>query len=776
MANGAELNWIWKKDVTAQESAEPIRMMYRKTVTLTKEPEKALIDISADTRYKLFVNGAFVEMGPSRGDRWVWYYDTINLLPYLKSGENVIAVFVLRYPLDHSKGNHGMHRTERPGLYVKGKIEFADGSSEEVGTGTGWKVKKDESFSIISESEIFAPLQIYEEIHAQAEDAGWMLPGFDDSSWEDPMVWQEISRAISPGNLHKRTIPYLFRKPMQFDEVVTVRDSSVPKKDWSALIRGKGDVTVPAGTKAVVEISASVERTGYIHLDLSGGEGAKLRIVQAESYIFGDKDEFKWLRIKGQRDDWENGYLDGFSDTYAVAGYGRENCPETYEPFWFRTFRYIKVEVETGAEDLTISRLDYELTGYPLEVKTQVTTSDASLGQIWEISERSLRNCMHETYEDCPYYEQLQYAMDSRSQILYTYATAADDRLARKCMDDFRRSQRYDGLLNCSYPNFGPNVIPTFSIFYILMLYDHMMYFGDMDLLIDHMPTVEKILGYFRMHSRENGYVEKIGGLNGPDRFWSFIDWAPEWDQTNGVPTPTLQGAITMETLLYIMGLQHAAKIAEYTENRDLASRYDRWAREAQEAVREHCMGAKGMLTDGPGVECYSQHTQVFALLTDTVDIETGRQNLLETIAHREDYPQCSVAMAYYLFRALEKADLYEKTNDYWDIWRTMIQKGATTCIEDQVGERSECHAWGALALFELPSVILGVRPTAPGYEAVRIEPVTGYLTAASGKVITPKGYVSVEWSKNRETGEIALHYELPEGLSVADPSATEAI
>ena len=96
--------------------------------------------------------------------------------------------------------------------------------------------------------------------------------------------------------------------------------------------------------------------------------------------------------------------------------------------------------------------------------------------------------------------------MDSRSQILYTYMVAADDRLARKCMDDFRRSQRYDGLLNCSYPCYGPNVIPGFSIYYILMLYDHMMYFGDREFLRQHMGTVDGILEYFRRNLIREGW------------------------------------------------------------------------------------------------------------------------------------------------------------------------------------------------------------------------------------------------------------------------------
>ena len=164
--------------------------------------------------------------------------------------------------------------------------------------------------------------------------------------------------------------------------------------------------------------------------------------------------------------------------------------------------------------------------------------------------------------------------MDTRSQILYTYAVSADDRLARKAIDDFARAQRSNGLLNCSYPNMNPNVIPGFSIFYILMVYDHMMYFGDKALVRRYMPAVDRILAYFDRHLTPDGLVEKVGGVNLEARYWSFIDWAVEWNPTTGMPPAGLKGPITMESLLYVYGLQHAAHLAEYIGRMDTASEY----------------------------------------------------------------------------------------------------------------------------------------------------------------------------------------------------------
>lgn len=762
-----QTGWIWMKNWSAEDKEKPVLVLFRRVIRITEKVKHALFHISADSRYKLYINSQLVEIGPSRGDSQVWFYDEVDVLPYLKEGENVIAVQVLRYPQIHKKGNHGIFRTEFPGLYLKGSLEYVGGAWETVCADHLWRVRKDEGFTIVSESKIFAPLQIYEDKWGLSELEGWMKTDFNDSDWEWAFEYPSLSQAVSPGNLYPRTIPYLYRKERKFKEVITVREPSMlRKKEWEAFLFSDKPVEIPAYSREIVEISAGEEMTGYLHLMMQGGEKTDIRILQSECYVTGERKGD--LPVKERRDDWKNGHLEGFSDLYHVAGFGTKDSPEVYEPFWFRTFRYIRLEITTKEAPITLLKFDYTETGYPLEIQTKIRTSDTKLAEIWDMSERTLRRCMHETYEDCPFYEQLQYAMDARQQILYTYAVSADDRLARKCMDDFRRSQRYDGLLNCSYPNYGPNVIPGFSIYYILMLHDHMMYFGDKEMLEDFMPSVEQILNYFHRH-QENGLVQKIGDLNG-ERFWSFVDWTPEWDKTTGVPTATLAGPITMESLLYIMGLQAAAEILEYLEKREQASIYRCRAESGKKAVRKLCIGKDGMLQDGPGVECYSQHTQVFAALTDTVDSETARQNLKKTLVSPEKYAQCSIAMAFYLFRALEKTELYEWTDQYWNIWKRMLEKGAQTCVEDEVGERSECHGWGALILYELPSVILGVRPAQPGYQSVFVQPHADTLDWFEGDIITPAGKIHIEKKvekeckgENKRIGEI--HVKIPDGM-----------
>ena len=120
-------NWVWSPSWNAEDKEGPRIVLFRKTIKIEAEPIQGTIQISADTKYKLYINDKFVEIGPSRGDKQIWFYDSISVLPWLKEGVNIIAVKVLRYPEEPDKGNHGMFRTSVPGLYVSGSIQDAQG-------------------------------------------------------------------------------------------------------------------------------------------------------------------------------------------------------------------------------------------------------------------------------------------------------------------------------------------------------------------------------------------------------------------------------------------------------------------------------------------------------------------------------------------------------------------------------------------------------------------------------------------------------------------------
>lgn len=762
--------WVWIPENNGLNQNEPSLVYFRKQFEWKKSDCPVRIQISADSRYKLYINGVFAAAGPSKGDRELWFYDEMDITGYLADGENVIAAEVLRYPAGAAKGNYSVMSTEYPGFYVREVEDDEAGQKLGLSSDDTWKCAIEEQFQMIPESPIFAPLMIFENRCGDKRYEGWKTVQYDDAAWPGARCLNllEMNRMNAPQNMEPRTIPYMRTADRRFEGLYGRFDSVRPKETWEQMLSGRGSVTIPADCHEAVEINAGELMTGYLSLRMKQGRGSVVKLLTSEGYVREEsKDDMFGSPKKADRMDCKCGHLHGFTDTYTVSGF--ERTEEVYEPFWFRTFRFIRLEITTKEEPLTLTGFDYIENGYPLEPKAHVSTSDKSLEKIWDISLCTLKRCMHETYEDCPFYEQLQYAMDSRSQMLYTYSVAADDRLARKCMEDFRHSQRYDGMLCYSYPNRNPSVIPGFSIYYIAMLYDHMMYFGDKAFLRKHMGCVDGILEFFHENLNEQGLVGKVGGLNVIDRYWSFIDWTAQWDATTGMPGAGMAGPITMESLLYIMGLAYAADILAYLGRDSVAEEYMERAGKVREAVRQHCIDEDGMVMDGPGFREYSQHGQVFAILTDTVSEEQGRKNLLRTLDRTEEYAQCSVAMAYYLFRAMEKTGLYDRMDERWNLWRSMLDKNLTTCVEDGVTERSDCHAWGAVALYELPAVTLGVRPAAPGFVKARICPVPGYITCADGEAATKYGNIKVSW-KLDENGKMLLDYTVPDSIQVIDP------
>ncbi len=723
--------WIWTADWTQEDSRSP-RLVWFYTEIEGKSGKAAGTDgirITADCRYKLYIDGEPVQYGPAKGDHEVHYLDTVNPGSFQAVGVHSAAVAVLHYPEDPNVGNHSMFSSDTPGLYVEG-LEFLSENGERVVQ--GWKSYVDRSVSFIREEERFAPLQFHE-LHREAGKERVLQPVIVRREEEMPVY-------LRPENLAERPIPPMLLKEHSFSLPVS---------------------RVEPHSKETFVLDAGEEMCAFPKLRVSGGKGARIMLLYSECY--------EMENGKADRTDNINGHLQGYCDQFTIEKNGKggdhlgiqasaegETC---LEPFWFRTFRFIEVTVETNEEALTLDSFTYLETGYPLEVRTEVTTSDQTLAPVWDISLRTLRRCMHETYVDCPYYEQLQYVEDTRLEILYTYAVSGDDRLARKSIREFARAQRPDGLLNCSYPNKCVNVIPGFSIYYILMVHDHMMYFGDREVVREALPVIRRILQYFDRNTiREGalaGLVKKTGGVNGEGELWSFIDWAQEWMDTTGMPPAGLQGPITMESLLYIMGLQKAAQLEEYAGEKEQAERDRRLARQVQSAVRRACTDEEGFLTDGPAAAQRSQHCQVFGILTGTLGFEEGRKCLLRSITE-QGFAGCSVAMRYYLFRALEQTGLYEYTDRYWNVWRQMVRNHCTTCVEAEFYARSECHAWGALALYELPSVVLGVRPAAPGYSRISVRPAAGYMRSASGKVHTPAGDLEVSWVK-AENGKIRV-------------------
>jgi hypothetical protein len=145
-------------------------------------------------------------------------------------------------------------------------------------------------------------------------------------------------------------------------------------------------------------MQAAEYTTAFIKLGYLPSSDTSLEILYAECFEEDPRD-YPWLRVKRNR--LRPGLLLGPSDRVSLAN------GMSYEPFWFRTFRFIQLDISVGPEGLTLESFDITQTNYPF-ANAATWTSDAEMDKIWEVSVRTLRSCMFDGYSDCPFYEQLQ--------------------------------------------------------------------------------------------------------------------------------------------------------------------------------------------------------------------------------------------------------------------------------------------------------------------------------------------------------------------------------
>ena len=645
---------------------EIVPVFFGLQAVLTAVPEKARILVSGKSQFKLFVNGEAVLFGPLRSIKKKAYYDEIDIAAYLKAGENRIVMQVLSYPEKMTDflmqgPNYCYGDDSGPGIMMEGVLGETDLADK-----NNWYVYVDPSMAF-NDYEIFllGSMEVVDGIK-KAENP-FLQERWDMSGLPHPADG-DLSGYDMWGCLHdrifeKRPLPQLYRKACSY------RNARV--------------ITVAPGQKTEFVLDAGGLTTAYFRIRMKGGKGARLQFMYSESYY---KDDENGKQYKDIRDD-ASGYIDGIYDEYIASG-----RDEIYEPFRFRTFWFVKVTVETADEAITLSVPDYIETAYPLENKYRPVFQDSLKEKLYDTALRTLQLCMHDTYEDCPYYEQLMYAGDSRLEMLFTYECSGDTRLPAYGIELFADSMTEDGLIQSRMPSRSLQIIPVFSLYFVLMLEDYIKETGDTARMAPHIAKAERIIETFLGKRTSEGLIA-------PQGYWDFFDWAKEWE--NGVPNAVRNGASALQNLLFVYTVQSLARILPLYHRKDLADYYLEEATEIQQLIRETCYNAeKGLFREGPRTEEYSQHTQVFAVLTELVKGEDAK-GMMEKVLADESLVACSFVQRFYLFRALEKTGLYDRTEKLWGAWEEFLDLHLTTFPETQFAPRSDCHAWSAMPLYE---------------------------------------------------------------------------
>jgi hypothetical protein len=722
---------------------------FRRTFDLATRPDPFVVHVSADNRYRLFVNGTSVSFGPARSDLATWAFESINLAPYLRPGRNVLAAVVWNAGDRRPMAQH----TFRTAFIVQGDTEreaiVNTTTSDDAEADGGWRVTQNEAYT---------PLPIHradvgnayivvgpgEVVDAAAYPWGWEQPDFDDSAWlaaapvrSARQEWGTNYGEFSGWRLTPRTIPLPEETPQRLRRVARSQGVDVP----DGFVDGEATLVVPPHTQATVLLDQSFLTTAYPEIVVSGGAGAEVIATYAEALIDADGQ-------KGNRNEIEGKVIRGFKDRFLPdGGEGRR-----FRPLWWRTYRYLQLDITTDDDALTLDDVRGVFTAYPFSAKARFTASDTTLHTIWRTGWRTARLCAGETYFDCPYYEQLQYVGDTRIQALISLYVAGDDRLMRQALTAFDASRIPEGLTQSRYPSHVTQLIPPYSLFWVAMVHDYWMHRDDPAFVASFLTSIRGVLGWYEQHRDPDGLFE-------PMPWWNFVDWS----FPRGVPPGGDEGRSAIIALQYIYALGYAAELSDAFGRAAEAATYRARATALKENLKRLCWNeSRRLFADTPDQTTFSQHTNVMAVLVDLVPPDE-QAPLLNRMLADDDLTPVSYYYRFYLDRALQKAGLGDTYLQRLDPWRTMLDLGLTTFAEAPEPTRSDAHAWSASPNYHFLAIVCGITPASPGFKTVRIAPALGPLSHVTCRLPHRDGFIDVQLRRTETglTGSITLPDDL---------------
>ena len=714
-----EARWIAPPNIALDEYGV---FHFRKKIVLDSVSEEFPIFITADNRYRLFVNGEFVNNGPAKSDVAHWYYDELDIALFLKPGTNIISVVVWNF------GKYKAHwqMSNKTGLLVQG----VGSNSQIINTNSSWKVYHNLAYKPSRFGRQFTVTGPGDRIDGALYPVGFEKLDFDDSDWKTSREMAKGSplgtSEFSDWGLVPRPIPQMERKEEQFQFLY---QDGIKKEN--PFLRNS-TLTIPENTSTELLFDRSVMTLGYPTLNISGGAGARIELFYAEAL----KDS---AGVKGNRNNIEGkDMVNDFSDLILVDGkFG------SFTPLWKRAFRFVKVKIDTKDQPLEILDFYSVFSAYPLKQNAKFKSSLADLERIWDVGWRTLRLCADETYMDCPYYEQLQYIGDTRIQALITMYVDGDTRLMKNALMHFYHSMIPEGLTQSRYPSYQAQLIPTFSLVWVYMVHDYWMYSNDDEFVEQFLPSVASILDYYKRKVAQDQ-------LLGPLQWWNFVDWSyGPWNPnkpSGGAPQSAFTGGSSVITLQYVLALQKAAELYE-SFDKNSAQRYREQANTFSGAVKERCWDENRMLlAESPAKKQFSQHANIMGILAGLFDNKQSSE-VLDRMLAQETIP-VSYYFSFYLFEALYKSGNGDQYLDMLDPWREMLDIGLSTFAETPEPTRSDVHAWSASPNYHFLSLVCGIRPMNPGFTEISIKPAFGDLKSIDAKMPHRLGTIKLSYKK----------------------------
>jgi len=748
----------------AGTSEEPLVLGYRLSFRL-EQAEKFTIHVSADQQYILYVDGLEAGRGSEMKSPENWYFESYELA--LEAGTHSLDALVWNWG--------SLSPANRMSLKAGFFLIPDEAHLALLGTGLApWAVMRVrgirfEGLHILPGSWMgVPPYQVtdYNELNwAPQEDRRG-------AAWEKP-VTGEAGRngrlySCDGGHLLKPTpIQKWVHHEIRTMQVVYVADRMGAKgfvtpnanqADEAAFLNSRlnqAPILIPAHSQKRIIVKLDNYYCACSRLKVRQGKLARIRFGWVEALHMDAE-----TPVKGNRDEYLGRYFRGIWDEMVLDGAERE-----IGPLAWRCGRYLELWIETGAESLYLDSLTLDETRYALEMDVKVSCDDPAVNAIVPLCFRTLQMAAHENFVDCPFYEQLLYSGDGRLEALVNLATARDDTLVRKAILMFDASRDNNGFTMARWPSRTRQMIPSFSLWWVGMVYDYALWRGDQPFIASFLPGVRFLLDQVMGRRDPDGFVRGCAGE------WNFIDWVDEWHDGKhewGAP-PGISDSVNASynwLFVYILGL--AKKLEDYAGDNFLSGR---WGKEAGDLsaklIRRFWNSEKALFQEDDSGKYFSEHAQILAILSGQLQ-DQHIARLKKSLFGGERLPKCSIFYKHYLFEACKVLDCPEKILSEFKLWNAFLEKGFKTVPETPenktFNQRSDCHGWGAHPIYHLIANLAGIKPSRMGFKEVAVSPRLAGLQALAAECIHPDGIVSLQAEK--KGSEVSLVIRLPKTLS----------
>ena len=599
--------------------------------------ESATLSISADSDYAAYLNGTLCAFGQYRSYPYDKVYDTVDITSLCQKGKNHLAVLVWYY------GESNM-------TYYPGKA------------GLLFQINAAGQCLVASNTTVRSRMSPTYSNHRQKKITSQMGFGFAyDATREDDWM-QGSGESFVPAVLVPQQPP-LRPRPCQKLRIEPPRPGVwIKHTDEHTDLYDLGTNTV--GLLQLTAISPC-EQTLVIAYGEHIADGRVRRLI-------GKRDFSVEIRVKAG----ETVYLNPFR---------RLGC------------RYLEVSAEAP---LTACRIEILPTVYPLRELPPPPLSQAEQ-EIYDICVNTLRLCMHEHYEDCPWREQALYCMDSRNQMLCGYYAFGETAFPRANLELIAGDRRPDGLLSICSPTDTTLCIPSFSLHYFTECAEYLRYSGDTAFLREIYPKLERILQAFLNRRPASGVLLPFAG----EGYWNFYEWQKGLDGHKSIDLSVPDLPLNA---LFSLALQQMAEIATAL---GIPNTYAACAADLNQAILCCFWDEKRQLfSDRPTAD------PTYSVLSNALAVRCGAAtesrvgDICAKLVQDTTLTPVSLSMQCFLFDALLATDPHQYRpyilQKIEQTYRPMVECGLGTVWETEQGEAdfggagSLCHGWSAMPIY----------------------------------------------------------------------------